>query len=83
MVPGFPHTPVPLTVPPEAMSRALDCILVAVLVALYLEKYRKYQGLLLTSDNLGHNEKIWLTKIYELPNYKTLTHSTAVQSRCF
>lgn len=38
VVPGFPHTPVPLTVAPEAMSRALDCILVAVPVALYLQK---------------------------------------------
>lgn len=41
VVPGFPHTPVPLTVAPEAMSRALDCVLAAGLVALHLEKCRK------------------------------------------
>ncbi len=41
MVPGLPHTPVPLTVAPEAMSRALDCVLPAGLVALHLEKCRK------------------------------------------
>lgn len=63
VVPGFPHSPVPLTVPPEAMSRALDCIQAAVLAALNLQKQRKYQGLLLGNDNLGHNEKIWLTEI--------------------
>lgn len=45
MVPGFLHTPVPLAVAPEAMSRALDCILAAVLVVLHLEKYRKCRGL--------------------------------------
>lgn len=33
VVPGFPHATVPLTVAPKAMSRALDCILPAVLVA--------------------------------------------------
>lgn len=36
VVSGLPHTPVPLTVAPEAMSRALDCILAAVLAALHL-----------------------------------------------
>lgn len=41
VVPGFPHASVPVTVTPEAMSRALDCILTAVHVALHLEKYRK------------------------------------------
>lgn len=53
VVPCFPHTPVPLTVPPEAMSRALDCILAAVLVALNLQTLRKYQLFLLRNDSLG------------------------------
>lgn len=38
VVSGFPHTPVPLIVAPETMSRALHCILAAVLAALYLQK---------------------------------------------
>lgn len=41
VVPGFPHAPVPVTVAPEAVSRALHCILAAVHVVLHLEKYRK------------------------------------------
>lgn len=38
MVPGFPHTAIPLTVAPEAISGALHRILTAVLVALHLQK---------------------------------------------
>lgn len=41
VVPGFPHTAVPLTVPPEAMSRTFDSILAAILVALHLKKKKK------------------------------------------
>lgn len=41
VVPGFPHATVPVTVAPEAVSGALNCILAAVHVALHLEKYRK------------------------------------------
>lgn len=37
MVPGFPHTPIPLTVAPEAISRALHRILTAVICALHLK----------------------------------------------
>lgn len=40
MVSGLPHTPVPLTVAPEAMSGTLHCILAAILAALDLEKHR-------------------------------------------
>lgn len=36
MVPGLLHTPVPLTGAPEAMSRALHCILATIFFALYL-----------------------------------------------
>lgn len=53
MVPGFPHTPVPLTAASEAMSRALDRILATVLVALYLQK----QGLVLGDNDLVRNDK--------------------------
>lgn len=35
---GFPRAPAPLTVAPEAVSRALDCILATVQVAFHLEK---------------------------------------------
>lgn len=38
VVPGFLHTAVPLTVPPEAMSRTFDSILAAIRVALHLKK---------------------------------------------
>ena len=41
MVPGFLQTSVPLTVTPEALSRALDCIQAAILVTLHLEKKKK------------------------------------------
>lgn len=47
MVPGFPDTLVSLTVPPEAMSRALHCILTTILVTLYLEKIQKIPSAIL------------------------------------
>lgn len=37
VVSSFPHTPVPLALAPEAMSRALHCILPAVHIVLYLK----------------------------------------------
>lgn len=36
MVPGFPDTPVPFAGTPEAMSRALHCVLAAIFFALHL-----------------------------------------------
>lgn len=41
VVPGLPHTTVPLTFTSEALSRTLDCIPAAVLVALHLEDFSK------------------------------------------
>lgn len=38
VVPGFPHTPIPVSVAPEAESGAFHRILTAVFVALHLEK---------------------------------------------
>lgn len=45
VVPGFPHAAVPLTVPPEAMSRTFDSILAAILVALHLKKMVAKSGI--------------------------------------
>lgn len=53
VVPGFLHTPVPLTAASEAMSRTLDRILATILVALYLQK----RGLMLGDNDLVRNDK--------------------------
>lgn len=45
MVPSFSHTSVSLTVTPKALSRALDCILATVLIALHLERIHNVQTL--------------------------------------
>lgn len=47
VVSGFLHAPVPLTVAPKAMSRALHCILATILIALHLETHRKHFAFLL------------------------------------
>lgn len=41
MIPGFPDAPIPLTVTPEALSRAFDCVLTTISVALHLEREKK------------------------------------------
>lgn len=41
VIPSFPDTAVPLVVTPEALSRAFDCVLAAISVALHLEEKKK------------------------------------------